>query len=150
MEALQYVSSLIDQCDSDIDRDDPKVLLNGICYNEWFESAMFMLLRSIINQAEDAYWSWSTTRIEGAIVETAIEHGCYDPSRVGIDAYLNHRYYVPGDSKLVLHREGPNGVDCWFENLQDNTICHRCLTQKDFEAVMEWASSVSEDDDVIQ
>lgn len=145
MEALEYVTSLIDLRNSDIHRDDPKVLLNGICYNEWFESAMFTLLRSIIDSADN---SWRTTTIEDAIIDIAIVHGCYDPRKVGIHTYLNHRYYVPGDPTLVFHREGTYGVDCWFENLQDSTICHRCLTQKDFEAVMEWESSVCENDDL--
>ncbi len=141
MEALQYVSSLIDQRSEAIHRDERTVLLKGIKHDEWFESAMFSLLRSIIDSTAH---SWTTREIEDMLIDTAIEHGCYDPEQVGIHAYLNHRYYVHGDPTLVFHREGTNGVDCWFENLQDNTICHRCLSFKDFEAVMEWGSNTSE------
>jgi hypothetical protein len=42
-------------------------------------------------------------------------------------------YYLAEGSKLVYHRKGTDGVDCWFDT--DDVRQHRCLSYEDFEMI---------------
>lgn len=42
-------------------------------------------------------------------------------------------YYLESGSKLVQHRIGTEGVDCWFDT--DKVRQHRCLSFEDFDLI---------------